>query len=170
MADRRLAPEDRPKACCTAGTSTTIPTRPYTTEGMPASRDTAERITAATLLLATLARNMAVSTPTGTPMRMAPPVPATEVRMKGRMPNWSCRAAQVSPRRKSATPISSMAGRPETTRYTLMNSTQATAKKPHRKKKPCTENSSTSRAVCSPNRFFKRVRAEAPFTALSSFV
>ena len=52
-----------------------MPTRPYTTEGMPASRLTAERMTAATFGGAILARNTAVIKPTGTPMTTAPAVP-----------------------------------------------------------------------------------------------
>ena len=52
----------------------------------PATVDKAASVTASARLSATLARNMAVRIPTGTPMRTAPPVPATEVRMKGRMP------------------------------------------------------------------------------------
>ena len=103
MAASRLAPEGRLNSSRMAGTSTIMPTRPYTTEGMPASRETAERMTAATLLLATLARNMAVRTPMGTPMRMAPAVPAREVRIKGRMPNCGSFAveAHTCPKRRS---------------------------------------------------------------------
>ena len=47
MAASRQAPEPRPKARRMAGTSTIMPTRPYTTDGMPASSCTAVRITAA---------------------------------------------------------------------------------------------------------------------------
>ena len=103
-----------------------------------------------------MARNRAVSTPMGTPIRMAPAVPAREVSTKGRMPNCPWLPFQVAPNRKSATPIWAMAGRPEITRYTLMNSTQATATKPHRKKRAWTKNSTTSRVVRRPKRALKR--------------
>ena len=57
------------------GTSTSIPTRPYTTEGMPASRLTAEETTAFSFVGAIFARNTAVIKPMGTPRTMAPAVP-----------------------------------------------------------------------------------------------
>ena len=41
IAARSVAPEGRSKATRMAGTSRIIPTRPYTTEGMPASSSTA---------------------------------------------------------------------------------------------------------------------------------
>ena len=75
MAASKQAPEARPNAFWMAGTRTIMPTRPYTTEGMPASRLTAERMTAATFGGAILARNTAVIKPTGTPMTTAPAVP-----------------------------------------------------------------------------------------------
>ena len=59
-----------------------------------------------------MARNMAVISPMGPPTRTAPAVPATEVRMKGRIPNFSCLPAHSVPNRKSVTPISKMAGSP----------------------------------------------------------
>ena len=103
-----------------AGTSTIIPTKPYTTDGMPASSSTAPRMTLATLGGATLERNSAVNSPTGTPIRMAPAVPYTEVRMKGRIPNDGSRVvvagSQTCPVRKSQRPICRMAGTPETIR------------------------------------------------------
>ena len=43
MAQNRLAPSGRWKATRTAGTKTIMPMRPYTTDGMPASRSTAGR-------------------------------------------------------------------------------------------------------------------------------
>ena len=75
MAASRQAPELRWNSVRIAGTSTIMPTRPYTTDGMPANSCTAVRITAASFGGATFARNMAVSSPTGTPMTMAPAVP-----------------------------------------------------------------------------------------------
>ena len=75
MAASRVAPEGRLKTFWIRGTSTVIPTRPYTTEGMPASSSTAVWITAATLGGAILARNTAVIRPTGTPIITAPAVP-----------------------------------------------------------------------------------------------
>ena len=86
MAASRQAPELRPNAFRMAGTSTIMPTKPYTTEGMPASSSTAALMTRAALGGATFARNMAVIRPIGTPMSTAPAVPYTEVRIKGRMP------------------------------------------------------------------------------------
>ena len=58
-----------------AGTSTVMPISPYTTDGMPASRSTAVRMTAATLGWASLARKTAVRKPMGTPKNIAPAVP-----------------------------------------------------------------------------------------------
>ena len=75
MAASRQAPELREKVFRMAGTRTIMPTRPYTTEGMPASSCTAVRITAASFGGATLARNTAVISPMGTPTTMAPAVP-----------------------------------------------------------------------------------------------
>ena len=75
MAQNRLAPSGRWKATRTAGTRTIMPMRPYTTEGMPASRSTAGRTRLARRGGATLARNTAVMKPTGTPRTMAPAVP-----------------------------------------------------------------------------------------------
>ena len=75
IAASRQAPELRWNRFRMVGTSTIMPTRPYTTEGMPASSCTAVRITAASFGGATFARNMAVSSPMGIPMTMAPAVP-----------------------------------------------------------------------------------------------
>ena len=62
-----------------------------------------------------MARNTAVIRPMGTPMRMAPAVPYTEVRIKGRMPKEGSEAVgdHSCPKRKSTKPISRMAGTPE---------------------------------------------------------
>ena len=75
IAQNRLAPSGKLKATRTAGTSTIMPIRPYTTEGMPASRSTAGRTMDTSRGEATLDRNTAVIKPIGTPMRMAPQVP-----------------------------------------------------------------------------------------------
>ena len=72
-----------------------MPTRPYTTDGMPASSSTAPWMTRATRGGATRARNSAVNRPTGTPTRIAPAVPYTEVRMKGRIPKDGSRVVAV---------------------------------------------------------------------------
>ena len=97
------------------GTSTSMPTRPYTTDGIPASRLTAEDTTAFRRGGAIFARNTAVMNPTGTPSRMAPAVPYTLVRMKDRMPNWGVAALEshTLPNRNFTSPISRMAGMPE---------------------------------------------------------
>ena len=52
-----------------------MPTRPYTTDGMPASRLTAADSTALILGGAAFARYTAVRKPTGTPSTIAPAVP-----------------------------------------------------------------------------------------------
>lgn len=65
MADDRHAPEERENVFCTNGTSTVMPTRPYTTEGMPASSATQLRAAAAMRGGAALARNTAVKRPSG---------------------------------------------------------------------------------------------------------
>ena len=75
IAASRQAPELRWNRFRMAGTSTIMPTRPYTTDGMPANSCTAVRITAASFGGATFARNTAVISPTGTPTTMAPAVP-----------------------------------------------------------------------------------------------
>ena len=89
MAASSVAPLERLKAPCTAGTSTIMPTRPYTTEGMPAKSSTALRMMRPDFFPAYLDRNMAVNRPNGKPTTRAPRVPYTLVRMKGRTPNWS---------------------------------------------------------------------------------
>lgn len=75
MAVSRHAPEERENVFCTNGTSTVMPTRPYTTEGMPASSATQLRAAAAMRGGAALARNTAVKRPSGTPRSSAPAVP-----------------------------------------------------------------------------------------------
>ena len=85
---------------------------------MPASRLTAADTAAFSLGGAIFARNTAVIKPTGTPSRMAPAVPYTLVRMKGRMPNCGCAPLEshTGPNRNLIRPISRMAGMPETIR------------------------------------------------------
>ena len=118
MAASRLAPSGTSKKVRMPGTRTSMPTRPYTTDGMPARRLTADSMMERTRGDAIFASHTAVKKPTGTPRAMAPAVPQMLVRMKGRMPNRGSEAveAHVSPKRKSTSPISRMAGRPEKTR------------------------------------------------------
>ena len=136
MADSRQAPEALPKVLATAGTSTCMPSRPNTTLGMPLSSSMAVTTTVRTFGPAALDRNTAVSRPMGTPMRVAPSVPYTLDRIKGRMPNFGSAAVEahsVSSRNRNR-PILWMAGTPERTMYTVMSTTQPTASMPHRKK------------------------------------
>ena len=58
--------------------------------------------------------------------------------------------AQTSPSRNSFSPIVWIAGRPEMIRYTLMNSTKATATMPQSKKIRCTAVSMPARAFFLP--------------------
>ena len=57
-------------------------------------------------------RKIAVIRPTGTPTRMAPAVPAKEVRIMAKMPKSLVDAYQRVPKRKLMGPISKMAGMP----------------------------------------------------------
>ncbi len=100
------------------GTSTSIPTRPYTTEGMPASRLTAACIADFIFGGASFDRYIAVRKLIGTPKVIAPAVPYMLVRMNGRIPYSGSAAvdAHLLPNRKSASPISRIAGMPEITR------------------------------------------------------
>ena len=75
IAASRLSPATRPKPFLMSGTSTIMPTRPYTTDGMPASRSTTTLTAAPILGGATFARNTAIRKPIGTPMTTAPAVP-----------------------------------------------------------------------------------------------
>ena len=83
---------------------------------MPANNSTAMWMTAATFGGATLERKIAVIRPTGTPTRMAPAVPAKEVRIMAKMPKSLVDAYQRVPKRKLMGPISKMAGMPEMTK------------------------------------------------------
>ena len=113
-----------------------MPTRPYTTEGMPARRLTASSMAILIFLGATFAVNTAVMNPMGTPMTIAPAVPYILVSMKGSMPNCGSAAvdAHFVPNRKSMIPISLMAGMPAITRYTVISSTQAMVTSPRIRK------------------------------------
>ena len=71
----RLAPSGTPKISLIPGTSTSIPTRPYTTDGIPASTPTAACIEFFTARGANFARYTAVKNPIGTPSSIAPAVP-----------------------------------------------------------------------------------------------
>ena len=112
---------------------------------MPASRLTAVSMAERTFFPATLDRNTAVKKPTGTPMRIAPAVPYTLVRIKGRMPNLGSAAVEAHslPNRNFTSPISLMAGMPEIIRYTVMSSTHPTVISPSRRKMPWTTFSNT---------------------------
>ena len=92
---RRLAPSGKLNKILIPGTRTSIPTRPYTTEGMPARRFTAAPTTAFTFLLATFERNTAVKNPIGTPIRIAPPIPYTLDNMNGKIPNLGSAAVDA---------------------------------------------------------------------------
>ena len=107
MALSRQAPEARPKTAATAGTSSCMPSRPKMTLGMPLSSSMAEVATVRSLGVAALERKTAVSKPTGMPMMMAPRVPYTLDRIKGRMPNLGSSAVDAHswPKRKSTMPI-----------------------------------------------------------------
>ena len=82
---------------------------------MPASRLTADETADFSPGGAIFARNTAVMNPTGTPSRMAPAVPYTLVRIKGRIPNCGVAALEshTGPNRNFTSPISRMAGMPE---------------------------------------------------------
>ena len=86
MADKRFAPSGRLNTSLTVGTTNIIPMSPYTTEGMPAKRSTAELIAVATGPFAFLDMNIAHISPIGTPMRIAPNVPYTDERINGSIP------------------------------------------------------------------------------------
>ena len=64
--------------------------------------------------LAVSERKMAVNRPIGTPITIAPKVPAIAERIIGRTPKTSALASHFVPNRKSPTPISIKAGAPET--------------------------------------------------------
>ena len=157
MALSRQAPDALPKALATAGTSTCIPSRPNTTLGMPLSSSMAVTTTVRTRGPAAFERNTAVSRPTGTPMRVAPSVPYTLDRMKGRMPYFGSAAVEAHsvPNRKRNRPIFRMAGTPEALMYTEMSTTQPTARMPQRKKRKFITASSHAAGVRGSSIFFR---------------
>ena len=118
IAAKRLAPSAILNVSLTHGTSTSIPTRPYTTDGIPASRLTAISTTAFIFLFATFARYTAVRNPIGTPIMMAPAVPYILVRINGRIPYDGVDAvdAHFFPNKNLNNPISLIAGIPAKTR------------------------------------------------------
>ena len=75
IAASKLAPSGTLKSFLIPGTSTSIPTRPYTTDGIPARRLTADSTVLLILCGASLARYTAVRKPIGTPSTIAPAVP-----------------------------------------------------------------------------------------------
>ena len=75
IAAKRLEPSGRLKTFRIAGTRKSIPTKPYTTDGIPASRLTADSTALLSFFGASFARYTAVKKPRGTPMSIAPPVP-----------------------------------------------------------------------------------------------
>ena len=139
IAASKLAPSGTLKTSRIAGTSTSIPTRPYTTDGIPASRLTAVSIMVLTFLFATLERYTAVKKPLGTPMSIAPAVPYTLVKINGNIPYLGSGAvdAHSLPKRKLKSPISLIAGIPEIIKYTVMSRTQPTVIKPSMRNIPC---------------------------------
>ena len=80
---------------------------------------------------ATSARNTAVSTPMGTPSRIASVVPTMEVRITHRIPNWGSAAVGIHsvPNRISPRPTFIIAGVPLMIIYKVIETTASTAKK-----------------------------------------
>ena len=75
IAEKRFAPSGRLNVSLTNGTMIIIPTRPYTTDGIPESKSTLLRTVFAILSFAILATNIAHIRPRGTPIIIAPIVP-----------------------------------------------------------------------------------------------
>ena len=98
---------------------------------MPANSSTAGFTMAAKVLGATSARNTAVSTPMGTPSKIARVVPTMEVRITHRIPNSGSAAVGIHsvPNRISPRPTFKMAGVPLMIIYKVMETTASTAKK-----------------------------------------
>ena len=117
IAASRLAPSGTLNSFLIPGTSTSMPTRPYTTLGMPASRLTADCITAFSFFGASLAIYTLAIKPTGTPSTIAPHVPYTLVSINGSMPKEGSVVfavdAHTLPNRNGIRPISFIAGRPD---------------------------------------------------------
>ena len=101
------------------------------TEGMPANSSTAGFTMAAKDLGATSARNTAVSTPMGTPSKIARVVPMMEVRITHRIPNFGSAAVGIHsvPNRISPRPTFKMEGVPLMIIYKVMETTASTAKR-----------------------------------------
>ena len=99
------------------------------TEGIPASSSTAPLTSAPIPRPATSARKTAVRMPSGMPRRDARRVPATEVRITYRMPNFGSEAVGFHwvPNRILAGPICRMAGIPLFSIYTVMEATASRA-------------------------------------------
>ena len=109
------------------------------TEGIPARSSTAGRTMSLSRLGATSARNMAVMTPIGTPIRIARKVPTMEVRITNSIPKLGDAAAgcHTVPNRISSSPTLNSAGVPLISMYSVMDATANTAKKPQAVKMPC---------------------------------
>ena len=109
----------------TRGTSTTNPKKPYTTEGMPASRLIAGFRNRYSRLLQKRARYMAVKIPAGTPTMSAPAVTYRLPTIIGQIPYRPLEGFQRWPPTKLKKPISAMAGTPFANRNTQMRITAA---------------------------------------------
>ena len=68
-------PSARLKISLIAGTKTSIPIKPKTTEGIPANKSTTDSINCFTLKGANLARYTELKKPIGRPNKIAPKVP-----------------------------------------------------------------------------------------------
>lgn len=114
-----------------SGVSMYIPSKPYTTEGIPAKSSTAGFTIAASLLGATSAKKIAVKIPIGTPTTIANTVPTMEVRITYNIPNEGSAAEgfQTVPKSISVIPTSKSAGVPFQIIYTVIDTTANTAKK-----------------------------------------
>ena len=71
--------------------------------------------------------------PIGTPSKIAPRVPANDVRIKGRIPYFGSEEVgdQTFPDINLKNPISLIAGKPDTVKNTVMIITKATERKPY---------------------------------------
>ena len=92
------------------------------TEGIPARSSTAGRTMSLSRLGATSARNMAVMTPIGTPIRIARKVPTMEVSMTNSIPKLGDAAAgcHTVPNKISSSPTLNSAGVPLISIYSVM--------------------------------------------------
>ena len=131
MMDRMMATAMRllpgpPKRLRTKGTTTIMPKNPYTTDGMPASRSMAERMTRPVLFGASSARNTATMIPTKVENATERAVAKREATIIGKIPKISAVGCQVVPKIKSSTPILNMAGAPLKKMNTEMMATIST--------------------------------------------